>query len=391
MKRLGLHLLTLCFVWPIIYFNVPVAFAAGTLNVDKKFAEVDHWVIGYSESLDGCVAAVPFRDKTTLWIGFSQNDDGRGSFIALTNPNWQSIQTEGIYDLRFRTDRTSWRGKFIGFVRTNERGIFAVGVKDAFLDAVADASGIAVYLNNKIVTKLSLEGSSGALQVTARCEKHFLAARGSDKSEKGNEYSGTGFFVSTAGHVLTNNHVIEACSNIDVRMVGVAPSPASVAARDKVNDLAIIETSIQPPGFPAFRSQVRVGESVAVFGFPLGDILSSAGNFTVGIVAAITGLADDSRMVQISAPVQPGNSGGPVLDKSGNVVGLVVSKLNALNVAAATKDIPQNVNFAIKSSAAVNFLNSNGIEAEQELRNSELPTESIAEVAKTFTVKITCR
>src|SRR5262249_57418929 len=110
---------------------------------------------------------------------------------------------------------------------------------------------------------------------------------------------------------------------------------------------------------PAFRSPPRLGESIAIFGFPLTGLLSSSGNFTTGSVAAVTGLSDDSRMVQISAPVQPGNSGGPLIDKYGNVIGVIVAKLNAIGVASVTNDIPQNVNFAIKSPLATHFLASN--------------------------------
>ena len=95
-------------------------------------------------------------------------------------------------------------------------------------------------------------------------------------------------------------------------------------------------------------------------------------------------------MLQISAPVQPGNSGGPLIDKFGNVVGVVVSKLNALNVAAATNDIPQNVNFAIKSSIAINFLESNNLSRTTDIKTRELPPEAIAELAKMFTVRVIC-
>jgi serine protease Do len=93
-----------------------------------------------------------------------------------------------------------------------------------------------------------------------------------------------------------------------------------------------------------------VGESIFVYGFPLTGLLSSSGNFTVGTITSIAGLGDDSRIMQISAPVQPGNSGGPLLDRSGNVVGIIVSKLNALRLAQVTQDMAQNINFAIKAS-----------------------------------------
>ena len=88
---------------------------------------------------------------------------------------------------------------------------------------------------------------------------------------------------------------------------------------------------------------MRLGEGVAAFGFPHSDILSTSGNFTLGNITALNGIGDDSRYFQISAPVQAGNSGGPLLDLTANVVGVVSSKLNALRIALKDGDLPQNV------------------------------------------------
>ena len=94
----------------------------------------------------------------------------------------------------------------------------------------------------------------------------------------------------------------------------------------------------------------RLAETVVVYGFPLSGMLSSSGNVTLGNISALMGLGDDSRDVQISAAVQPGNSGGPMFDGSGLLLGVVQSKLNAIRAASVTGDIAQNVNFAIRGS-----------------------------------------
>jgi serine protease Do len=193
-----------------------------------------------------------------------------------------------------------------------------------------------------------------------------------------------------AGYLVTNDHVVEGCSQIDVMPAGGRENSAEVLARDKLNDLAILKTSANSAIVPALRAQARVGESVFAFGFPLTGILSTSGNFTTGTVTALSGPADDSRLVQISAPVQPGNSGGPLIDKYGNVVGVIVSKLNALNIAAATHDIPQNVNFAIKSSIVLNFLNANSLTPNASTKSRELTPEALADLARLFTVRVTC-
>ena len=100
---------------------------------------------------------------------------------------------------------------------------------------------------------------------------------------------------------------------------------------------------------------VRARQVIA-YGYPLSGLLSSSGNVSTGLIAALAGLRDDVNQMQISAPVQPGNSGGPLVDVSGAVIGVAVSKLNALIVAKLTDDIPQNINFAIKLPAVINLL-----------------------------------
>ena len=139
------------------------------------------------------------------------------------------------------------------------------------------------------------------------------------------------------------------------------------------------------------KSGASPGETVFVYGFPLSGLLSTAGNFTVGNVTAMAGIGDDTRMFQISAPVQPGNSGGSLLDKFGNVVGVIVSKLDALLVAKVTDDLPQNINFAIKIGSAINFMEANDIRSSEKENTSPLEATIIAERAKLFTVQIKCK
>ena len=204
------------------------------------------------------------------------------------------------------------------------------------------------------------------------------------------ESSGSGFVVSASGHVLTNSHVVEGCKTISVTSPGGSPTAARIVAQDRTNDLALLQTSEHPTELPAFRAGVKVGESIAVYGFPLSGILATTGNFTVGNVTATAGLGDDSRMLQISSPVQPGNSGGPLLDQAGNIVGVVVAKLNALKLAAITQDVTQNVNFAIKAAVAQSFLETNGISIATPPSAEHLAPEDLAAKAKAISTFIHC-
>jgi serine protease Do len=173
--------------------------------------------------------------------------------------------------------------------------------------------------------------------------------------------TGTGFFVGRDGSFVTNAHVIEGCSMVLVKTDDAAVAQAKVIARDATNDLAILRLNKTPKRVAKLRVGPRLGESVAAFGFPHANMLSSSGNFTLGNITALAGLGDDSRHLQISTPVQSGNSGGPLLDAYGNVVGVVALKLNALKVAARDGDLPQNVNFAVKSAILASFLDANRV------------------------------
>jgi S1-C subfamily serine protease len=163
--------------------------------------------------------------------------------------------------------------------------------------------------------------------------------------------------------VLTNNHVVQGCARMSARNAAGTRAAASVLATDPRRDLALLEV---PPGFGpvlVFRDSppVQRGETVVTYGFPLSGVLSSGPSLTTGDVSALTGLRDNPLHFTITAPVQPGNSGGPLLDAQGHVIGVVVAKLNAAQVARMTGgDIPQNVNFAIKGPDAARFLAASG-------------------------------
>jgi serine protease Do len=218
-----------------------------------------------------------------------------------------------------------------------------------------------------------------------------IAPKPSDDKPRQTSSSGTGFFVSRDGHLLTNAHVVSDCAVIEVN----GPNGlvrARLVAKDSSNDLALLKTEITPLKVAAVRTGVRLGEAVAVFGYPLSGMLSTSGNFTLGNITALTGLSDDSRYFQISAPVQPGNSGGPLVDANGNLIGVVTAKLNALKVMVATNgDIPQNVNFAIKGSAASIFLESNGVAFATGGESTALQPADLAEHAKSMSVYVACR
>jgi S1-C subfamily serine protease/Holliday junction resolvasome RuvABC ATP-dependent DNA helicase subunit len=194
--------------------------------------------------------------------------------------------------------------------------------------------------------------------------------------------SGTGFFVTADGYVVTNAHVVEGCTDPKVVCGLAGPIAAQVLARDATNDLALLKVDFASDHVATLRAGVRIGEEIAAFGYPLQGVLSAGGNFTVGNVSALAGLKNDSGKMQISAPIQPGNSGGPVVDQSGNVIGVVVSKL-----ADYTQ---QNVNFAIKVTVLTEFLDSHGVSYSTAASDNPLHGFELAGKAQSISVLILC-
>lgn len=205
--------------------------------------------------------------------------------------------------------------------------------------------------------------------------------------------TGSGLIVDTDGHIITNNHVVPSCQAIHV--VGtMGDSVATVVARDTSNDLALLKVAAHSAAPASFRdsANLRAGESVVVTGFPLSGLVSSDMSITTGSLTALKGPRDDTRLLQISAQIQPGNSGGPALDNGGNVIGVVSSTLNALALAAATGGVlPQDVNFAIKTSLVQEFLATNQVHYVKAASHHEMSTPDIAEKARNFTVRVECR
>jgi hypothetical protein len=216
-------------------------------------------------------------------------------------------------------------------------------------------------------------------------------ARSRAKQQTTPSGAGSGFRVNTRGAFLTNHHVIEGCTRVTVSFAGRSET-ATIQAEDAGNDLALLdapEVQGEAATFSASR-RAALGQPVTVAGYPLQGLLAQGLNVTSGTVSALAGLGDDARLLQLTAPVQPGNSGGPVLDQAGNVVGMMVGKLDAIRTARQTGDIPQNVNFAIKGAVVRSFLDIHGVDYRTRESTQALGPEAVAAQAKAHTVAVHC-
>jgi hypothetical protein len=173
--------------------------------------------------------------------------------------------------------------------------------------------------------------------------------------------SGSGFAVSSDGYVVTNNHVIEGCQEVFVHDNGKV-IPVIVVTYDLQNDLALLKGDFQPKAvLPLSDYQPQLLQDIYVAGYPFGNEISSSIKVTKGIISSLTGIGNNFSNIQIDAALQSGNSGGPIIDDMGNVVGVAVSKLDAEYMFENYGDIPENTNFGIKSSVVRSVLDSNGV------------------------------
>lgn len=173
--------------------------------------------------------------------------------------------------------------------------------------------------------------------------------------------TGSGFVVSTDGIIATNAHVIENADRIEVNLnneFGTKTYSASVLLKDVSNDVALLKIDdVEFKGFNSLPFSILqttdIGEDVFTIGYPLNSLMGDNYKVTNGIISSNSGLRDDVRFIQITTPIQPGNSGGPLFNQDGNVVGLTTAKLSERAVGTSL----ENVNYAIKATYLINIYN----------------------------------
>jgi S1-C subfamily serine protease len=199
--------------------------------------------------------------------------------------------------------------------------------------------------------------------------------------------TGTGFMVSNDGFILTNRHVVDNCGSVTIHDSG----PAIVKEVDDTNDLALLKIQGSTSTATFRATSPNLGESIYALGFPYAGVLGAGINFTSGNISSLSGIANDTRYLQFTAPIQPGNSGGPLVDGNGLVVGVVSARLADIEILKASGSLPQNVNFAIQGDLARGFLRANGVQPKVAEPKNPLSTSEIANNAKAYTVEIICQ
>jgi S1-C subfamily serine protease len=174
--------------------------------------------------------------------------------------------------------------------------------------------------------------------------------------------TGTGFFISNDGYVLTNSHVIEDSSNISIILNGKSVS-ASLIDHDSSNDIALLKVDKSVEGLSIeLKKKTKQGTEIAVLGYPNIGLQGNEQKATFGFINANSGIQGDTRYFQISSPIQPGNSGSPMVNEKGVVIGIASASLNQTAAIKSTGTLAQNVNYAVKIAYALPMLINHGVE-----------------------------
>ena len=376
---------------------------------------VGNWIGGaFSNDETGafshCAATTPYANGVILVV--SQNYAGTWS-LAFASPGYHFNKGENAaIDVTFdgqeqaRLYATAYQSNMLtaimplNVVRAFQKASLMVATAGrAVLNFDLTSTGPVIAALANCVTKVKADGLDKAgdfAKVAAAKPQVAPDKQGSPpaggKAARGK--SGTGFVVSASGHIVTNNHVVSGCvGDIRGNLTGEAAMVLRVVSTDANNDLALL----QAPSATTFKDfarirdrSIRSGDSIVAIGFPFHGLLTSDFTITTGIVSSLSGMRNDSRFLQISAPVQPGNSGGPLFDTTGQIVGVVAGKLDGLRVAAATGNIPENINFAIKTGALRDFLDNSVVPYQTAEPKAELKTTDIAGNARPYTMLISC-
>jgi len=272
------------------------------------------------------------------YIGGYKNDKfhGQGTYTFGPNSEWAGDKYIG----EFKDDNFHGQGTYIYSDGTKQEGVWVDGEFS--------------YANK----------SSSSTTTSQDLEKVMPAS------------SGSGFAVTSDGYVVTNYHVIQGCSSVEIYIRGRV-IPSYIVGVDPQNDLAIIKGDFKPLYYyPLKRDNPKLLMDVFVAGFPFGFDISTPVKVTKGIVSSLSGVGNNYSNIQIDAAVQPGSSGGPILDDKGNVVAVTVAKLDVEKIIEEYGVIPEDTNFGIKSNVVVNFLESNSVKLPspniKKISNSEL-------------------
>ena len=369
----------------------------GAKKVYLKFKNFKNEIIYKSEGSGICMVSLKcevekatknaLRDLYALSYSFNENLTPKIIYpeVEKTIENEQSLinyfqtnnleEIEGIYKTYnsgsmgyYKIGIKKNNGKYYAIVIESEYSQWKTGEVKAIFEAasmkglfstkwfMSDKTSTETFssLDNDGILTIEFTNPQTGEKATSKIIKMFPNSDSNFKSNTNNiKATGSGVIISTTGIIATNAHVIEEYNKLEILLntdIGIKTYKVTLLLKDVVNDIAILK--IEDEEFKGFNTlpfaideKTDIGEDVFTIGYPLTGIMGDNYKVTNGIISSNSGLKDDVRFVQTTTPIQPGNSGGPLFNKKGNLIGLTTSKLNEDVVGTSI----ENVNFAIKS------------------------------------------
>ena len=347
--------------------NLGALYADGN-GISQDYAEAIKW---YQRAAEGGDSAGQFNLGTIYSAGHGVVEDA-----SMAVKWWRRSAQQGEANAQYN----------LGANYANGNGVLENYIEAYKWISLASAQGNQVA--KKWLITIEFRMAPEQIAEAQRLASEFVPRRetpssGSDNASLSNnpQYSGTGFFITDDGYLISNYHVVKDATKVRL-LASTGLLDASEVKVDAANDLAMLKVggAFKPLAIAASR-MVKLGSTVATVGFPDIGLQGFAPKLAKGEIASLTGAADDPRYFQVSVPVQPGNSGGALVDAHGNLVGIVSAKLDASAALAATGSLPENVNYAVKSSLLLSFLESVP-DVSAKLKEPNTKDESFEEVAK---------
>lgn len=307
-------------------------------------------------------------------------------FTFTTNAKVDSYMGPYRVDVKMKVQTPSGKVVYETYVEkfTRSNGDYnAYGFRNAYIAAIKEA--MTQFMNNRANLGFQEFSLSGHVKTLAQLDfDQFF--RGLAPAS-----SGTGFAVNSQGQWVTAAHVVRECIRTELSVNG-RRVPVTVEHASKLLDIAVLSGGDTPKSTVVFRSAKknpqRLGESMFALGYPLSNFMSGSPTLTVGNVSSLGALKGAKGRFQFTAPIQPGNSGGPVVSYKGELLGMVASSLNAPFVANQTGSLPQNVNFAVDSGLMRRYLKDKGVAFQEGL--PRLKFERATQIAEGYTVQVLC-
>jgi len=314
-------------------------------------------------------------------IEISSNKRGAREVFVLTDFGWEDKKKEDEYLNRIfneETPRIKVTNFQITFIDSNY-----IEAKKEDTEYYGATIKLSVNLKNKTYSK-EMNFYKDDMKYLNKIYKYKCEKRNEQSvadSSKSGPSSGTAFFVNNKGNIVTNHHVVDRCSGPLKLFYNKKEHTAKIVAKDGNLDLAVLSSDVKPNQY--LKLSKKSGDKldrVVAAGYPLGHKISDELKVTSGIVSATKGWKDNINEIQIDAALNPGNSGGPVVNDAGNLLGVAVAGL---------KD-RQNLNFAIKSKAVKDFLEVNKISYSTAAMDFDMDNKKRLKLLEESTVFIFC-